>query len=146
MDTNRIIGTRRGQVTGIMDYVRKQYYFRPNDNGFDAWDVDHLIGLSANLPVEEVPLTSIRELDTVHWFGADGSPSTVRILVRHMELVNEADLSYPVILGTEGQVMDGMHRVARCLLEGRPSVAAVQFVEQPEPDHQNVQPGDLPYN
>jgi hypothetical protein len=63
-----------------------------------------------------------------------------------MELVNEVDLSYPVILGTEGQVMDGMHRVARCLLEGRETVAAVQFNEQPEPDHKNVQPEDLPYD
>jgi hypothetical protein len=25
-----------------------------------------------------------------------------------MELVNQADLAYPVILGTDGQVMDGM--------------------------------------
>lgn len=127
--------------------MRKQYYFRPSDDGgFDAWDVVHLIELSTNFPVKEIPLTSIRELDTVHWFGADGSPSTVRILVRHMELVNEADLSYPVILGTEGQVMDGMHRVARCLLEGRAVVSAVQFVEQPEPDHKNVRPEDLPYD
>jgi hypothetical protein len=39
-----------------------------------------------------------------------------------------------------------MHRVARCLLEGRSSVTAVQFVEQPEPDHRNVQPADLPYD
>ena len=125
--------------------MRKQYYFRPSDHGFDAWDVDHLIELLADLPVTEVPLTSIRELDTVHWFGADGAPYTVRVLVRHMELVNQADLAYPVILGTEGQVMDGMHRVARCLLEGRATVPAVQFVAQPEPDHRNVDPEDLPY-
>jgi hypothetical protein len=126
--------------------VKKQYYFRPSGNGFDAWDVEHLIELSTGLPVKEVPLTSIKELDTVHWFGAGGAPYTVRVLVRHMELVNAVDLSYPVILGAEGQVMDGMHRVARCLLEGRASVAAVQFVEQPEPDHKNVQPEDLPYD
>lgn len=126
--------------------MRKQYYFRPSDIDFDAWDVDHLIELSANLPVKEVPLTSIRELDTVHWFGADGAPYTVRVLVRHMELVNRADLVYPVILGTVGQMMDGMHRVARCLLDGRATVAAVQFVEQPDPDHKNVRPEDVPYD
>lgn len=126
--------------------MRKQYYFRPSENGFDAWDVDHLIELSAGLPVEEVPLTSIRELDTVHWFGADGAPYTVRVLVRHMELVNQTDLAFPVILGTEGQVMDGMHRVARCLLEGRRTVPAVQFVVQPEPNYRNVRPEDLQYD
>jgi hypothetical protein len=126
--------------------VRKQYYFRPSDDGFDAWDVTHLIELSANLPVKEAPLTSIRELDSVYWFGADGSPSTVRILVRHMQLVLDVDLSYPVILGSDGSVMDGMHRVARCLLEGRLTVPAVQFLEQPEPDHTNVRPQDLSYD
>jgi hypothetical protein len=126
--------------------VRKQYYFRPSDDGFDAWDVTHLIELSANLPVKEAPLTSIRELDSVYWFGADGSPSTVRILVRHMQLVLDVDLSYPVILGSDGSVMDGMHRVARCLLEGRLTVPAVQFLEQPEPDHTNVRPEDLSYD
>jgi hypothetical protein len=126
--------------------VRKQYYFRPSENGFDAWDVDHLIELSAGLPVLDVPLTSIRELDTADGFGADGASFTVRVLVRHMELVNQTDLGFPVILGTEGEMMDGMHRVARCILEGRVSVSAVQFVEQPEPDHRNVRPEDLPYN
>jgi hypothetical protein len=126
--------------------MRKQYYFRPSDNGYDAWDVDHLIELSTGFPVRDVPLTSIRELDTVHWFGADGAPYTVRVLVRHMELVHQADVSYPVILGAEGQVMDGMHRVARCLLEGRATVSAVQFNVQPEPDHRNVRPEDLPYD
>jgi len=43
-------------------------------------------------------------------------------------------------------VMDGMHRVARCLLERRPVVLAVQFVEQPEPDHRDVRPEDLLYD
>ena len=126
--------------------MRKQYYFRPKDDGFDAWDVDHLMALSAALPVKEVALTSIRELDTAHWFGADGSATTVRSLVRHMELINHVDLSYPVILGVDGQVMDGMHRVARCLLEGRAVVSAVQFVEQPEPDHKNIRPEELQYD
>ena len=126
--------------------MRRQYFFRPSDGGFDAWDVTHLIELSKNLPVTERPLTSIRELDTVYWFGADGSPATVRILVRHMEIVNDVDLSYPVILGSEGEVMDGMHRVARCLLEGRATVPVVQFLEQPEPDYRNVQPEELSYD
>ena len=121
----------------------KQYYFRPNGEDFDAWDVDHLIELSASLPVKEVPLASIAEIDSDYWFGADDSSATVRILVRHMELVNAADISYPVILGPEGQVMDGMHRIAKSLLEGRTTVRAVQFEEQPDPDHLKVRPDQL---
>ena len=104
-----------------------------------------MIELAAGLPPKDVPLASIRELDTTHWFGAHDEPITVRVIVDHARLINEADLSFPIILGADGQVMDGMHRVARCLLEGRPTVSAVQFVEQPEPDFVDVLPADLPY-
>ena len=126
--------------------MRKQYFFRPSDHGFDAWDIHHLIELSAKLPVKEVELSSITEIDSLYWFDADGTSATVRTLVRHMELVNAADISYPVILGAHGQVMDGMHRIARSLLEGRTTIRAVQFDEQPEPDYTNVTPDQLSYD
>jgi uncharacterized membrane protein len=125
--------------------VRKQYYFRPTNGVFDAWDVEHLAQLSADLPVKEVPLSSIVDVDSAYWFGANGSPPTFRSLVSHMEQVMEADLSFPVIIGADGQVMDGMHRIAKSLLEGRSCVRAVQFEQQPSPDYTNVRPEDLPY-
>ena len=126
--------------------MRKQYFFKPTDRGFDAWDVHHLIQLSAGLPELQIGLGEIHELDTAYWFGADGVPATVRVLVRHMELIQQVDLRYPVILGAEGQLMDGMHRVARALLEGRANVSAVRFSVQPEPDFRDVQPEDLEYD
>jgi hypothetical protein len=126
--------------------VRKHYYFRPNGDAFDAWDVDRLVELSEDLPVQEIRLDSITDIDSVYWIGADGSPPTVRILVRHMELVNGADLAYPVIIGADGLVMDGMHRVAKSLLLGKPTVRAVHFIEQPSPDHVGIRPEDLPYD
>jgi hypothetical protein len=127
--------------------MRKQYHFVPSENGegYDAWDVDTLVELSTDLPVKEVPVESIRELDTAHWFSADGSPFTVRVLARHMQLVNEVDPSYPIILGSEGQVMDGMHRVVRAMLEGRSTIASVQFEDHPAPNFRSVHPNDLPY-
>jgi len=139
------VSDRRGRYA-ILDVVRRQYFFRPNGSAFDAWDVQRLVELSADLAVKDVPTSSISEIDTVYWFGADGSPATVRMLVRHMELVNAADLSYPVILGSDGQLMDGMHRVAKALLEGRPTVRAVQFTVQPTPDHTSVRPEELDYD
>lgn len=42
--------------------------------------------------------------------------------------------------------MDGMHRVARALLEGRSTITAVRFREDPEPDHRDCWPDDLPYD
>jgi len=123
--------------------VRKHFYFRPSEDGFDAWDVDHLVEASRDFPIVEIPLTSIDEIDSVYWIGEDGSAPTVRILVRHMQLVKNANLSYPIIIGADGRVMDGMHRVAKALLVDRATVLAVKYDVQPEPDHRNIRPSDL---
>jgi hypothetical protein len=126
--------------------VRKQYHFWPGDDGFDAWDVDRLIELSRSLPVREVELSSIWEVDTVYWFDDETDPQTVRRVVDHAHWIQEVDMSYPIILGVDGRVMDGMHRIARALLEGRETINAVQFDEPLPPDHQNCQRDDLPYD
>lgn len=124
--------------------MRKQYNFRPSANGLDAWDVDNLIAASADLPVREVVLDSIADVDTDFWFKFGPKP-TVRRIIDQVRLIQEADLSYPVILGSDGRVMDGMHRIARAILDGRSTIMAVRFIDDPEPDYQDCSPGDLPY-
>ena len=126
-------------------FVRKQYHFWPAESGFDAWDVDRLIRLSRGLPVQSVPVASISEVDTGYWFEGSAVRPTVRSVVEHAKLMLEADLSYPIILGHDGRVMDGMHRIARALLEGVAEISAVRFESLPEPDYRNVQPDELPY-
>jgi hypothetical protein len=127
--------------------VRKQYHFWPAESGggFDAWDVDRLIELSGGLPVETVPLDAIGDLDTGYWFEGSAEMPTVRKVVEHARLILEADLTYPIILGPDGRVMDGMHRVARALMEGRAEIDAVRFSSPLEPDYRSCQPHDLPY-
>ena len=123
--------------------VRKQYHLRPGSSGLDAWDVDRLIELSQDLPVVEVPVESIGEVDSNYWFGGDFGEPTVRKLVEHMRLVRDVDPVFPIILGVDGRVMDGMHRIARALLEGWPTIRAVRFETQPKPDFRDCSPGDL---
>lgn len=123
--------------------MRKQYYFRPSSRGLLAWDVDRLVQLSSRLPRKRLPLSEIRELDEA-WFGEDERP-TWRAMIEHMRLIEEADLSFPIILSANGAVMDGMHRVARASLQGRHEIEAVQFNEDPEPDHIGLGPDELPY-
>jgi len=125
--------------------VRKQYHFWPGEQGIDAWDVGRLVDLSANLPVQEIPLESIKEIDSDYWFAGSLEKPTVRKIVEHLTLIQEVDLNHPIILGFDGRVMDGMHRIARCLVEGRSSISAVRFLIQPEPDYRNCRPEDLPY-
>ena len=123
--------------------MRKQYFFRPTPGGFSAWDVDRLIQLTASLPRRRVALSDIRELKEP-WFGAGETP-TWEALVEHVKLMDEADLSFPIILAADGAVMDGMHRVAKALRAGHEDIEAVQFTEDPPADRFDVQPADLPY-
>jgi hypothetical protein len=80
-----------------------------------------------------------------YWFDGSTAAPTVRAVVEHARLMLDADLSFPVILGPDGRVMDGMHRIARAMLEGKTEVSAVRFLALPEPDYRDRQPADLPY-
>lgn len=123
--------------------MRKQYYFRPSERGLLSWDVDRLVRLTKDLPSRRVPLEEIRELDEP-WAGDDERP-TWRAMLEHIRLMEAADLSFPIILSADGAVMDGMHRAAKALLQGREHIDAVQFDVDPEPDHVGPGPDDLPY-
>ncbi len=125
--------------------MRKQYHFWPAEQGFDAWDVDRLIALSRDLPIERVPVDSITEVNTSYWFEGSAEAPTVRKVAEHARLIIEADLSYPIILGHDGRVMDGMHRIARALLEGQAEIEAVRFTSPLEPDYRSCRPHELPY-
>lgn len=91
----------------------------------------------------DVPLSAIWEIDTVYWFDEVTGPATVRAVAEHADLIQKADLSQPIILGSDGRVMDGMHRVARAFLKGLQTIKATQFEVDPPPNHFNCTPSDL---
>jgi len=126
--------------------IRAQYYFRQSDQGLLAWDIRRLVELAHDLPVKQVRLVEIAELDETHWYEHEGDSPTCRSLLDHMQLIDEVDLNYPIILDQDGRVMDGMHRACRALREGKDSILAVQFVMNPEPDFVGCTPDELPYN
>ena len=123
--------------------MRKQYYFRASSRGLLAWDVDRLVQVSNAFPRKQVPLDTIRELDEP-WHD-EGEPATWRRMIEHITLIDEADLSFPIILSSNGAVMDGMHRVAKAVRQGRKVIEAVQFDQDPEPDYVGRGPDELPY-
>jgi hypothetical protein len=132
--------------TDSQSRVRKQYHLRPSPAGLLAWDVHRLISLTRHLPHIEVPLDSIRELDEPFWFQDGSEPPTCRAVAEHARLIAETDLRYPIILGADGRVMDGMHRVAKAYLEGRSTILAVQLDHHPDPDFVGVDEAELPYD
>jgi hypothetical protein len=126
--------------------MRKQYHFARGPDGLDAWDVDRLIERVAGLEVHDVALESLADLDTDFWFDGSLERPTVRRIVEHVRLIEQVDVAYPIILGADGRVMDGMHRVARALLEGRATIPAVRFAVDPPPDVRNCRPEALSYD
>ncbi|MBN9088199.1 MAG: hypothetical protein J0J01_14915 [Reyranella sp.] len=127
-----------------MEGLRKQYHFRPGPDGLRAWDIHRLIALAGSLPVIQMPLAAIRELDEPYWFDHGYAP-TCRAVAEHARLIQDVDVRFPIILSADGRVMDGMHRVARAPLLNLDSLPAKRFAEDPAPDHVGIAPDDLPY-
>lgn len=125
--------------------MRKQYFFRPSEHGYKAWDVDRLVESTRDHPVILVKLEDIAELDENFWYNGAKDVPTVRSLVEHFQMVRETELEYPIILSEKGRVMDGMHRVAKALMLGHAEIRAVQFSVDPPPDYTDVYPDDLTY-
>lgn len=124
--------------------MRRQYHFRQVGADTYIWDVHHLLELTKNLTPKTVLLADIQELNEAYWFP-DQSPTTQQI-IEHVQLIQDADLSYPIILCAQGRVMDGMHRVAKASLLQHTEIFAVQFEQTPEPDFLNMDEDDLDYD
>lgn len=123
--------------------MRKQYHCWRVGDAFDAWDVERLIELSRDLPVEMIAVAEIGEVDYVYWFNEQQLP-TVRSVVEHARRILDVEQRHPIILGPDGRVMDGMHRIARAMLQGEDLIASVRFPSLPTPQYHSCQPQDLP--
>ncbi len=124
--------------------IRPQYHFRESERGLLAWDVRRLIALASDLPVQDKLVSEISELDSNHWYTH--AVPTCRSIIEHLQLIQDADLSYPIILNQAGGVMDGMHRVCKAAMLGIEKIQYVQFEADPEPDYVGRHPSALPYN
>lgn len=94
--------------------------------GNHQWSVSRLIDLSKKLEVFEIPMNYLYV-----YYKYD--KLTLREMVTHIKAVLEADLSYPIILDEDGEVMDGRHRIMKAMLEGAKTIKAVRFETNPPP-------------
>ena len=95
-----------------MDSKEKTNIFVDSDN---IYDVDILIKLSENLPVEKFDLTLVSFDDTefIIW-----RLNNVRDIVAHYIRIKSADLSKPILVRSDGVVIDGRHRIIKALAKG----------------------------
>ncbi len=94
--------------------------------GRHHWSVPRLFELSRNLPVIEIPLNHLNVYKVYESL-------TLREMVMHFKAVNNADLSKPIILDEDGEIMDGRHRLMKAMLLGDKTIKAVRFDENPPP-------------
>jgi len=124
--------------------MRKQYHFLQVGEDTYIWDVHHLVELSQDFPIHEVLLSDIQELNEAYWFS-DTHPTTQQ-MIEHFQLIQQADLSYPIILSADGRVMDGMHRVAKAKLLNHLTIKAVRFEITPPANFINIDEDNLDYD
>lgn len=94
--------------------------------GAHSWSVARLFELSRQLPVMDIPLDHLSLYYTYEKL-------TLREMVMHMAAVNAADLTKPIILDEDGELMDGRHRLMKAMLRGDNTIKAVRFEENPCP-------------
>lgn len=94
--------------------------------GRHHWSVARLVALVKDFKVMDVPLDHLSV-----WLNY--KHLTLREMVMHMKAVNDADLSHPIILDEDGEIMDGRHRIMKAMLLGVETIKAVRFDENPPP-------------
>lgn len=109
------------------------------------WDVHRLWKLAAKLPARSVPISEFQsKIDD--WLLIDSKKDkhgeiVTTIPIDHFYRINKADLKYPIILMADGVfIMDGMHRLMKQWLGGKPTVTVVQFATDPVPDRITTKP------
>lgn len=112
--------------------MKKETHSHPTPKGRAVWYTERLWALASGLPVKRVAIDQIKEFDLNCWFG--DVPPTCRQVAQHAKRISAADLSFPVILSSDGRLMDGGHRIAKAWIAGNKEVMAVQFQHDPEPD------------
>lgn len=118
--------------------MRKQTHSNVRNGKRLVWYAESLWALAVELPVFEIPLESVKAwtgapaLDEDCWFV--GRTPTLREVARHCGRINATTFEHPIILNDDGTLMDGGHRLCKALLDGRPTISAVQFSTMPPPD------------
>jgi hypothetical protein len=105
----------------------------PVTGGRAVWFTERLWQLAQDLPVHQVAIREITEFEQVCWFDATSLP-TCRAVAEHAQRIQNADLTFPIILAADGHLMDGGHRLAKAWLAGLTHVEAVRFPIDPDPD------------
>ena len=94
-----------------------------------TWSAVKLIEAAKQCEVFDLPLAGI-SLDVRMWGGTE----TIHGFLYHAHRIENADLTYPIILDDRGTIADGWHRVCKAILQGHETIKAVRLNKMPSPD------------
>lgn len=115
----------------IIDYISSDLdlnYHRFNSHGY-AYEVSDLISLAQDLIPFSLDIMGI-DIGVCPWSNLEGGE--ISYFLSHMKRVNDADLSYPIILTPEGYICDGWHRLCKAILNGDRYIQAVRLKNMPD--------------
>jgi len=99
------------------------------DDDGSIWGTTSLIKNSMNLPVFQFEVKTVCLDEIMRW-----TIINVRDYCVHFKRVRDADLTKPIILRSDGYIMDGWHRIIKALTHGVKTLPAKQFEVTPTPD------------
>ena len=105
------------------NFERQFYHYKGQ-----RWRVKDLYEASKHLSVEWVPVESLAEKP----WKAFEQKSRMDV-ARHIKLVLGANLDFPILLSSNGRIMDGNHRIVKAYLLGNERIAVKQFKTDPPP-------------
>jgi len=91
------------------------------------YSVAKLIDDTKKLKPFDLPLCGINLSDVI-W-----NECNIQELAFHVQRVNKADLSKPIILDWNGNVADGRHRLIKAIVKGKKTIKAVRMHWKPTP-------------
>ncbi len=95
--------------------------------GSHRYSCARLFDLAKSLPVFDCPLAAL-DLTSMPMKESD-----MIEVAWHCKKVNDADLSYPIIMFKDGGIADGRHRIIKALMLGKETIKAVRLDHWPEP-------------
>jgi hypothetical protein len=127
--TKSLLEVYRADFNGFED----SFY---SDSTGDKWSAKYLYEKAneCKLKPEKVKL---RHLDLSHLPWQDGSIQNMDCFIYHAVRVQDCDTSIPIIMRQDGQIIDGWHRVAKAVLEGKREILAYRFEGYIEPEKRN---------
>ena len=94
------------------------------------YKTESLIKASENLPIIDYEINSEIILEqSPHW-----QLNTFRDYLAHFKRVSDADLLRPLILRSDGYIMDGWHRIIKAIYYNMKVLPARKFIVDPKPD------------